>query len=182
MNRIPLVDPAEADGKAKILLDAVQEKLGVTPNMTRAMANAPAVLAAYLGFSQALAGGRLDAKTREALALTVAGINGCRYCASAHTAVGRGLGVPADELAANLDGRSADPRLDAVLDFAAALTERRGRVSDTEIAALRLAGVSDGEMAEIIAVVALNFFTNLFNIASETEVDFPLVEPRQAAA
>lgn len=182
MNRLPLVDPAQADGKAKTLLGAVRQKLGMTPNMTRAMANAPAVLEGYLGLSQALAGGSLDAKTREAVALTVAGINGCRYCASAHTAIGRGLGVPAGELAANLDGRSADPRLDAILDFAAALTETRGQVSDSEIEAIRLAGLSDGEIAEIIAAVALNFFTNLFNIASQTEVDFPLVEPARTAA
>jgi hypothetical protein len=34
-------------GKAKELLDAVKGKLGLVPNMTRAMANAPVVLNGY---------------------------------------------------------------------------------------------------------------------------------------
>ncbi len=48
MSRIHQVDPQSASGKAKQLLDAVQSKLGLVPNMTRAMANAPAVLDGYL--------------------------------------------------------------------------------------------------------------------------------------
>ena len=65
MPRLPLIDPANATGPAKPLLDAVGKKLGLVPNMTRAMANSPAVLKAYLEFSGALAGASLSAKTRE---------------------------------------------------------------------------------------------------------------------
>ena len=38
MARIPYIDPDQADGKPKELLDAVQVKLGTTPNMMKAMA------------------------------------------------------------------------------------------------------------------------------------------------
>ena len=54
MERISLVNPQTAQGKAKELLDAVKAKLGIVPNMTRAMAVSPPVLDAYLGFSGAL--------------------------------------------------------------------------------------------------------------------------------
>ena len=93
MPRLIAIDPATATGEAKELLDGIQKKLGVTPNVIRTMANAPAVLKAYLAFGDALAGGRFDTKSREAIALTVAGANNCEYCASAHTAFSKSLKV-----------------------------------------------------------------------------------------
>jgi len=50
----------------------VQAKLKITPNMTRVMANSPAVLEAYLSFSGALGHGALDGRLREEIALEVA--------------------------------------------------------------------------------------------------------------
>jgi len=55
----------------------VQAKLKITPNMTRVMANSPAVLQAYLAFNSAPSGGPLDAKLREQIALEVAEQNAC---------------------------------------------------------------------------------------------------------
>jgi len=64
MSRLPAIQPQAATGKAKELLDAVQAKLKITPNMTRVMANSPAVLEAYLSFSGALRHGALDGGLR----------------------------------------------------------------------------------------------------------------------
>ena len=50
------LNPEEATGKAKELLDVAKSKMGVVPNMMKTMANAPAVLNAYPGFSTALKG------------------------------------------------------------------------------------------------------------------------------
>ncbi len=58
---------------------------------------------------------------------------------------------------------------------------KKGRVSDADFAAVREAEFSDGEIAEIIAHVALNVFTNYFNTAAEVEVDFPKVALRKSA-
>lgn len=85
MSRLPLIQPDDATGTTAELLAAVQKSMGVTPNMTKAMANSPAVLGAYLEFSGKLAAGALPASTRERLALLVAQENGCDYCLSAHT-------------------------------------------------------------------------------------------------
>ena len=60
MQRIQSINPAEATGKAKQLLDGVQAKLGMTPNLMKALANAPAALDAYLHFGAALGTGALD--------------------------------------------------------------------------------------------------------------------------
>jgi alkylhydroperoxidase family enzyme len=62
---------------------------------------------------------------------------------------------------------------------ARALVLKRGRPSDADIEAARKAGFGDGEIAEIIAHVARNIFTNYFNNAAAGEVDFPKVELKQ---
>ena len=175
MPRIQPVDPAAVEGKAKTLLDGVHQALGMTPNLMRTMANAPAVLDAYLGFNKALSGGRLSAPLREQIALTVAGANGCEYCAAAHTALGTRLGLDAAELATNLDGHSSDAKIAAALDFALAIVGKRGWVDDGDLARVRAAGYGEGEVAEIVAAVAYNTFSNYFNHVAQTEVDFPAV-------
>jgi hypothetical protein len=44
MPRITALDPATATGAAKMLLDAVHSKLGLTPNLMRTLATAPSAL------------------------------------------------------------------------------------------------------------------------------------------
>ena len=175
MPRLTPIDPAQAEGKTKVLLDGVRKHLGMVPNLLATLATSPAALEAYLSLGQALGRGNLDARTREAIALTVAGENGCDYCASAHSAVGAGLGMTAVELAANLQGRSSDPRVAAVLRFARAVVVERGWVGDGELAEARAAGLGDPEIAEIVAAVAASTFSNYFNHVAGTEVDFPPV-------
>ncbi len=156
-------------------LDAIKEKLGMVPNIFQTFANSPAVLDFYMQGSGALGNTSISAQLRESIALTVAGANSCDYCASAHTKIGEGAGLGADELAQNLRGQSSDSKTLAALDFSALLVEQRGEVNDNDVQALRDAGYTDGEVLEITAVVAFNIFTNYFNHVADTDVDFPLV-------
>ena len=96
MNRLHPIDPATAEGKAKTLLDGVKASLGSTPNMFRLLAASPATLEAYLSYNRALSHGVLPAKVREQIALVAAETNGCDYCASAHTALGKHAGLSQD--------------------------------------------------------------------------------------
>ncbi len=175
MTRIDPIDPRTAEGKARTLLAAVHETFGMTPNITATLAQSPAALEGYLGLSGALAAGSLGAKLREQIAVAVAGANGCGYCASAHTAIGKSVGLPGEELDSNLRGTASEPRAQATLDFALAVVEKRGWVSDDDLQRVRDAGFGDGEITEIVANVAQNLFTNYFNHVARTEVDFPPV-------
>jgi uncharacterized peroxidase-related enzyme len=138
----------------------------------------------YLQQGEALAGGSLPAQLREQIALVTAGSNGCDYCASAHTLMGKGAGLAADEMAKNLQGRSGDAKTQAALDFAKAIVQSRGQVTDVQIQAVRSAGYSEADVVEIVAHVATNLFTNYFNLIAGTVVDFPPVSatPIRAAA
>ena len=176
MPRLKAIETAEAGPKAKTLLDGIQKKLGMTPNIMRTMANSPAVLEAYMGFSNAIGKGALTAKLREQIALTVGELNECRYCLSAHAALGKMAGLGDEEIADSRRGVSPDRKTEAVLEFARKLVTVRGWVSDADVASLRATGTTDAELAEIVATVSINIFTNYFNHVAGTEVDFPEVE------
>jgi len=182
MPRLNPIDPSLADVRAKPLLDAVHKKLGMTPNMMKTMATSPAVLKGYLDFAGALGGASVSARTQELIAVAVAETNGCDYCLSAHTAIGGLFKIPAADLEVARDMHNPDPKIAAILRFARTVVDTRGKVDDGDVAALRSAGVSDGELAEIVAITALNVFTNLFNNFARTDVDFPRISPRLAAA
>lgn len=179
MSRINTVDRITANDAVRRSFDAIEKQLGVVPNMMRTMAQSPSVLEAYLGFGAALRRGRLSSALGEQIALAVAEVNTCDYCLSAHTALGAGAGLSTEQLAASREGRDSNPRSAAALTFARAILERRGAVTDQELERVRSAGFSDTEIVEIIAHVAVNIFTNYFNRAAETDIDFPKVTAGQ---
>ena len=178
MTRLTVVNPDHAVGPAKTLLGAVEKRLGLVPNMTRAMAANAAVLDGYLALAGALSRGKLGASLGELVALAVAEANGCDYCLSAHTAIGGALRIDPAELDAARDSRSPKPATAAALAFARRVVDTRGHVSDDDIAAVRAAGYDDAAIGELVALVALNTFTNYFNSVAATEVDFPRVAAR----
>lgn len=177
MSRLTNINPEQATGKVKELLDGVQAKLGMTPNMMKAMAVSPAVLDAYLQFSGALGKGGLSAKVREQIALAVGQANRCEYCLAAHSAIGKMVGLTAEQIGDSRIGTSVDARTAATLRLAQRIVETQGVVTDAEVAAARSADLNDGAIAEIVANVALNIFTNYFNHVAATDVDFPRAEP-----
>jgi uncharacterized peroxidase-related enzyme len=177
MSNLPLIDPATATGATAELLATVQANLGITPNMTKAMANSPAVLKSYLEFSGALAGGTLRPAVREQLALAIAQSNTCAYCLSAHTYIGEHVAkLSADDIAHARQAKASDPKIAALLRFAVAINVGHGTISRDDVANVHQAGATDAEIAETIAHVALNVLTNYFNKAADVDIDFPLVQ------
>jgi AhpD family alkylhydroperoxidase len=177
MARIAYIEPSDATGRQKELLDGVQRTLGATPNMVKAMAGS-AVLEGYLGLSEALGNGRIRPAVAERIALAVAESNECSYCLSAHSYLAENLArIDQEDISAARAFRSADNKGAAALAFAEALVATRGEVALESIEAARRAGLSDAELAEIVGHVALNVLTNYFNKAFAVDVDFPVVEP-----
>jgi uncharacterized peroxidase-related enzyme len=176
MTRLTALNPEEVTGKTKDLFNAVQTKLGVVPNMMRTMGNSPAVLEGYLNLSGALSHGKLSARTGELLALTISEKNSCDYCVAAHTFIGgKLLKTDAQVLQDARTGNSTDAKTAAILQFAKTLVSKNGLVNNEDVDAVKNAGVSDAEIAETVAHVALNVLTNYFNNTANTELDFPTV-------
>ena len=182
MSRLTTPSSIEASPAAsQPLLQAVKKELGVVPNLFRLVGTSPAALEGYLGLNGALAKGSLEAPTRERIALAVAEINGCDYCLSAHSYLGKNLAKLSDaEIATNRAGGSGDPKADAAVRFAVKLVNARGHVSDADIQTVKQAGYTDAHIIEIVLHVALNTLTNYVNEVAKTEIDFPAVTARAA--
>lgn len=174
MQRLPLVDPEIATGKAARLFIATHRALGVVPNLARVTANSLAVLKGYVGALGAE--GTLSADVLERIALLVAQENRSDYCVSMHSFLGTKVaGLTVVEATRARRGEADDPRAAAVLALAAAVVRDRGAVSDDQLAMVRHAGLSDGQIVEVIAQVALNLFTNYLANAARIDIDWPIV-------
>ncbi|ASD22537.1 alkylhydroperoxidase [Cryobacterium sp. LW097] len=170
------IQPETATGVAKELLDQVQKGLGLVPNMTKVMATSPALLKGYLALSAAVGSGSLPAAVRERLAISTAQLNGCEYCLSAHTYIGSNIAkVDAAELDSARRAESRDPHVAALLKLSNTIAESAGDVGDEAIGAARAAGVTDTEIGEVVANLALNILTNYFNTLAKVENDWPVV-------
>lgn len=171
------IQPETATGPAKDLLDQVQKGLGLVPNMTKVMANSPALLKGYLALNSAVGSGSIPAAVRERLAIATAQLNGCSYCLSAHTYIGGNIAkVDAAELDAARRAESSDPHVAALLSLSNAISENAGDVDEAVISEARAAGVTDKEIGELVANIALNVLTNYFNVLTNVENDWPVVE------
>lgn len=175
MQNIAAVAREKADPRARQLLDGVQKALGVTPNMMATMAVSPAVLDGYLALNAALSKGTLSARQREQIALAVSEANSCDYCLAAHSYIGKRAGLSDEEILESRQGRSSDHKALALLRLAQQIVATRGRLTASDVNGYRTGGLTDAEIAEVVAHVTLNVFTNYFNLTAGTEVDWPEV-------
>jgi len=182
MSRISIPTVEQSLPAAQPLLAAVQKSLGVTPNLMKLVGHSPAALEGYLALNGATGKGKLPAQLRERIALAVAEYNGCDYCLSVHDYLGANLlKLSRAELDAARDGHSEDAQVEAALRFALQVAKARGRVSDADLAAVRLAGFDEASIIEIVVNVSLNVLTNYVNNVAQTDIDFPQVHAKLAA-
>ena len=181
VQNIAAVDPSTATGKLKELFDGIAAKSGRVVNIQKTMGNSPAALKGYVALNDALKEGELSPQLREQIALAIGEANGCDYCISAHTAIGKMVGLDENDLAAARRSKADDDKTEAALAFVHKMVVARGQVSDDELQKLRAAGYTDGEVVELIAHIALNTFTNYFNLIAKTTVDFPKTTPTGGA-
>jgi uncharacterized peroxidase-related enzyme len=175
MSRIKPIPVQEAQGELKQLYASLEKNMGKVLNIFQSMGNSPATLKAFLGLNEAASHSRLSPQLREQISLAVGEANRCQYCLSAHTAVAKKEGIPESAIAQARRAQSSNPKENAILHFTKIVVEKRGQVTENEVAALKKAGVSDQEIVEIILLISINIFTNYFNIITDTAIDFPVV-------
>ena len=181
MSRINIVTPEQANQEQAELFAAIQAQLGMVPNFLQVFANSPAALKGFLGLHTIANEGDLDAKTKERIALGLAEQNACQYCVSAHTAIGRSVGLSSAEMSQNRAGTSQDAKAAVAVKFARSLAEHNGEVTTAELLEVRNAGFTDAEIVEIITHVGMNIMTNILGKASRVTIDFPKVELQEAS-
>jgi AhpD family alkylhydroperoxidase len=171
MPRLSPIDPKSATGRIREIFDGPLK--GLEKNIFLSMAGAPAILEMYLGIAGAAGKMKLSAKERETIQLAIGNSNRCDYCVAAHTMIGKGAGLTDAQTIEARKGRMQDAKLNALVAFSLALHEKRGFVSDNDVAAFKAAGYTDENVAEVVGVYTLAIFTNYFNHVNQTPVDFP---------
>jgi uncharacterized peroxidase-related enzyme len=174
MSRVKPVSVDEAQGEVKTIYQSLQKKMGKVINIFLNMGNSAPALKGFLGLSEAAEHTSIPPNLREKIALIVGQINHCEYCLSAHSAGAKRLGISEQDILKARHGEAEDPKNQAILKFAKIVIERRGQVSNQDVASLKAAGVSDAELVDIILLINVNIFTNYFNLITDPKIDFPI--------
>jgi uncharacterized peroxidase-related enzyme len=173
---MPTIQPIpleQASPDQKKVLEPIKAKLGKIPNIYATIAHSPSTLGAMLAYGAGLKKGVLSPQEIEMIALAVGEANTCDYCVAAHTVIGKMAGVSSEAALDARRGRSADPKVNALLGLCIEIVKTNGRPSPKSVEAFRKAGYGDAALVEVIAWVAYSIFTNYFNHIAETESDFP---------
>jgi uncharacterized peroxidase-related enzyme len=173
MPRIPSVHLATASEKVRPLFEGLKKKLGTVPNLFATIGQSPEALQALLGATEALGHGALSGREVEQVNLLTSELNGCAYCISAHGALGKLAGLSPDDIEAARAGRGANTREQAILALVQRVVRTGGAGAGTDLTRAREAGLSDAEVIEVLAHIALKTFTNAVGILAQTDIDFP---------
>lgn len=178
MSRIAIPAVESATGATAEVYAQIKKAVGKISHAYAAIgALQPAALKAILQADAVLTAGSLSRQDQETVKLTVSAVAGCDYCVAAHSLVGKLAGLQPDALKQiRHGGLTGDTKRDALIGFVRSLVQGHGTVSDDAFAAIKAAGYTDVQLADIALAIAVITFTNVFNRINDTTVDFPAVD------
>ncbi len=171
MSRFHIHDDLTAPEGSLPLLKAAMASAGQLPNFLGVLAGSPAALRAYARFRAELRHGTLSLPTLERISLAIAEHYRSQPGITIHSRTARQAGLGLDEVALARDWDSRDEREAALLRYLRALVEHRGHAPMHLHEEAREAGWTDEQVLEAVAVVALESFTAMVNVAGEVPVD-----------
>jgi uncharacterized peroxidase-related enzyme len=163
----------------KSIFDTLTKALGFVPNLYATIAHSENGLAKYLAYQGAKTS--LSNKEKEAVNLVVSEVNGCIYCKSAHTVLGKMNGFTEEEILNLRSGSSSNHKLNALVALAKEITEKKGRVSDASLEAFYNAGYNEGNLVDVILQISDKIAMNYLHNLTEIPVDFPLAKALETA-
>lgn len=171
MSRFHIHDDLTAPEGSLPLLKAAMASAGQLPNFLGVLAGSPAALRAYTRFRAELRHGTLPLPTLERISLAIAEHYRSQPGITIHSRTARQAGLGLDEVALARDWDSRDEREAALLRYLRALVEHRGHAPMHLHEEAREAGWTDEQLLEAVAVIALESFTAMVNVAGEVPVD-----------
>ncbi|WP_366185221.1 carboxymuconolactone decarboxylase family protein [Flavobacterium ovatum] len=168
---VPTREEVSANNQA--IFDNLQKGLGFVPNLYAYYAKSETALGDYLTLQNRKSS--LKAKEREVVNLITSQINGCEYCQSAHTVLGKMNGFTDEQVLDLRRGSAAfDTKLDALVKFTASVVENRGKATaDVKIAFFE-AGYTEENMIDVVIVVGDKVISNYIHNLAGFAIDFPI--------
>ncbi|MBW0162571.1 MAG: carboxymuconolactone decarboxylase family protein [Sediminibacterium sp. Gen4] len=166
---------AEVSETNQSLFDNLQKGLGFVPNLYAYFAKSETALDDYLALQNRKS--TLRAKEREVINLVTSQINGCRYCQSAHTVIGKMNGFTDDQILEIRKGTASfDSKLDALAKFTASVVTNRGKATEESKNNFFAAGYTEANLIDVIIVVGDKIISNYIHNLTEFEIDFPVAD------
>lgn len=158
MAHVDYVDPADAPGDVRGLLEADAETYGRPSLFARALAHNPAVLEARMAYARAVAeDGGLGPELLALATVAVSATNDCAYCVASHVEhLLEELSVPAERARAVARGEfgSLDGRERAAVELAEQVARDPAGVGPDGIETLRAAGFDDASIVALVTACA----------------------------
>ncbi|MEQ9221360.1 MAG: carboxymuconolactone decarboxylase family protein [Cyclobacteriaceae bacterium] len=162
----------EVSEKNQAIFDTLETRVGFVPNLYATIAYNDNALEDYLNLQNRKS--TLSTKEREVINLVVSQVNDCRYCQSAHTAIGKMNGFTDDQILEIREGSASfDNKLDALARFVKNITVSRTHPNPEVVEALFEAGFTKANLVDIIFVIGDKFISNLLNGVTNIPIDFP---------
>jgi alkylhydroperoxidase family enzyme len=177
MPRYPAHTIESAPAESKPVLRQLQQAFGLIPNIAATMAASPVLINGFIGLFERVHASSLTEPQIQTLLLTNAVTNASEWAVAFHTALALRQGVRrADVDAIRHGGLPDDAGLAALSALARTLIEKRGRLTEADKQRFFNAGFSDGQLLEVIAVVAASTITNYTGSVTQPELEAPLTE------
>lgn len=174
---VPTRDEVSENNQA--IFDQLNKGLGFVPNLYAYFAKSETALGDYLALQNRKSS--LKAKEREVINLVVSQVNGCRYCQSAHTALGKMNGFSDDQII-EIRGGSAtfDTKLDALAKFTKSVAENKGRASQEAKDAFFAAGYNEASLVDTVVIIGDKIISNYIHNLTDFAIDFPIAPELEA--
>lgn len=171
----------EVSSNNQIIFDNLQKGLGFVPNLYATIAYSDTALENYLQFQNARTS--LSKKEKEVVNLVVSQENGCRYCQSAHTVIGKMNGFTDDQILEIRTGSATfNPKLDALAKLTQAITATQGRPDANTLNAFFEAGYTKANLIDVVLAIADKVVMNYVHNITQIPIDFPVAPELEAAA
>ena len=169
----------EVSENNQTIFDSLNKGLGFVPNLYAYYAKNETALGDYLALQNRKS--TLSAKEREVINLVTSQINGCRYCQSAHTALGKMNGFTEDQILELRGGEASfDSKLDALVKFTASVVENRGKATQESKNAFFATGYTEANLIDVVIVVGDKVISNYIHNLTGFEIDFPIAQELEA--
>lgn len=163
----------EVSENNQAIFDTLKKNLGFVPNLYAYYAKNETALGDYLALQNRKS--TLRAKEREVVNLVTSQVNGCRYCQSAHTELGKMNGLTEEQILEIRKGAASfDAKTDALAKLTKAIVEGRGKIGDDVKENFFAAGYTEANLIDVVIVVGDKIISNYIHNLTGFEIDFPL--------
>ena len=172
MARFQVPSRGEVSANNQAIFDNLQKQIGFVPNLYAYYAKNETALGDYLSLQNRKS--TLKAKEREIINLVVSQVNGCRYCQSAHTVLGKMNGFNEDQILEIRGGNASfDAKLSALAQFTHAVASNKGNVSNEAKEQFFAAGYDEANLIDVVIVIGDKTISNFIHNLTQFEIDFP---------